>query len=219
MPRAVFEKTGRAVYISHLDLMRLIQRAFQRAKLPLTHGQGFNPRPQVSIALPMSLGMESMCELLDFKLEGEQVTPEEIRSRLNAALTEGVVVRKVYEEGRKLKDLALLRCRVTLEYDRGIPAGAEEAIRELFHRETLVVSKKSKNGMVEQDILPMIRTLTVCREGEQEMVLEALVCCQNPTLNPMLLETAVRTYLPDYAPDFARCCRLEIYDQQENVFR
>ena len=45
MLRALFQKTGNAVYISHLDLMRLFQRAFKRAGLPLTHTQGFNPRP------------------------------------------------------------------------------------------------------------------------------------------------------------------------------
>ena len=68
MLRALFQKSGNAVYISHLDLMRLFQRAFKRAGLPLTHTQGFNPRPSVSIALPLSLGVESQCELLDFEL-------------------------------------------------------------------------------------------------------------------------------------------------------
>lgn len=70
MLRALFEKTGTAVWISHLDLMRLFQRAFARANLPLKHTQGFNPRPSVSIALPLSVGLESVCELLDFEVEG-----------------------------------------------------------------------------------------------------------------------------------------------------
>jgi radical SAM-linked protein len=65
MLRALFEKTGNAAYISHLDLMRVFQRSFKRAGLPLTHTKGFNPRPSVSIALPLSVGVESCCELLD----------------------------------------------------------------------------------------------------------------------------------------------------------
>ena len=77
MPRVLFEKTGNAVWISHLDLMRLFQRAFKRAGLPLTHTKGFNPRPSVSIALPLSVGVESACELLDFELDGEQFSCEE----------------------------------------------------------------------------------------------------------------------------------------------
>ena len=68
MPRLLFEKVGRSVWISHLDLMRLFQRAFKRAGLKLKHTQGFNPRPSVSIALPLSVGVESECELLDFDL-------------------------------------------------------------------------------------------------------------------------------------------------------
>ena len=103
MPRALFEKTGMAAYISHLDLMRLFQRAFKRAGLPLTHTQGYNPRPSVSIALPLSLGVESVCELLDFDLETDGVSCEEIRDRLNQCLTEGVRVLDVYDNGAKIK--------------------------------------------------------------------------------------------------------------------
>ena len=55
MPRLLFEKKGNAIWISHLDLMRVFQRSFKRAGLPLTHTQGFNPRPSVSIALPLSV--------------------------------------------------------------------------------------------------------------------------------------------------------------------
>ena len=69
MPRMLFEKTGSSVWISHLDLMRVFQRAFRRAGLLLKHSQGFTPRAIVSIALPLSVGMESQCELLDFELE------------------------------------------------------------------------------------------------------------------------------------------------------
>ena len=90
MPRLLFSKEAEAIWISHLDLMRLFQRAFKRAGLNLTHTHGYNPRPSVSIALPMSVGVESECELLDFELEGERVTDEEIVSRLNKALVSGI---------------------------------------------------------------------------------------------------------------------------------
>ena len=218
MPRILFEKTGNAVWISHLDLMRLFQRAFKRAGLPLTHTQGFNPRPSVSIALPLSVGVESRCELLDFELDGESVPCEEICHRLNANLVEGVKVLKVYDDGLKIKHIALLDCTVTLEYDQGVPVGAVEAITSLFGREALTVEKKGKNGIVDQDIIPMIRRISVS-EASDAVVLRALVCCQNPTLNPMQLPAAIEKYLPELKPDFARCARLEIYDTNETVFR
>lgn len=218
MPRALFEKVGTARFISHLDLMRLFQRAFKRAGLPLTHTQGFNPRPSVSIALPLSLGAESHCELLDFDLESP-VPLEDIRNQLNVALIDGIRVREVYDNGAKIKYLALLQSRLTLEYDGGIPAGAESAIGQLFARETLVLEKKNRNGVTQQDIIPMIRNLEISRISEGELRLDVLHCCQNPSLNPMQLGVAIEKYLPELTPDYIRVCREEIYTEDKTVFR
>ena len=218
MPRALFEKVDNARFISNLDLMRLFQRAFKRAGLPLTHTQGFNPRPSVSIALPLSLGAESHCELLDFDLESP-VPLENIRNRLNAALIDGIRVREVYDNGAKIKYLALLQSRLTLEYDGGIPAGAESAIGQLFARETLVLEKKNRNGVTQQNIIPMIRNLEISRISEGELRLDVLHCCQNPSLNPMQLGVAIEKYLPELTPDYIRVCREEIYTEDKTVFR
>lgn len=219
MPRALFQKTGRAIYISHLDLMRVFQRAFKRAGLPLTHTQGFNPRPSVSIALPLSVGVESGCELLDFDLEGEKVPCDEIRERLNAALVEGVRVLEVYEEAAKIKHLAFLDCVVTLEYDNGVPGDAVSRIQNLFSQPEVLVEKRSKNGVKDENIIPMIRSLSVSETDENTLELTARVCCQNPTLNPNQLTAAIEKFLPELAPDFSSCRRVEIYDTEEKIFR
>lgn len=219
MPRLLFEKTGNAVWISHLDLMRLFQRAFKRAELPLKHTQGFNPRPSVSIALPLSVGVESRCELLDFDLDGCTVPYDQIQSRLNSGLISGVTVLDVYEGGRKIRELSMLRCRIGMKYDHGVPAEAVERIRNLFSQPTLAVPKKTKSGVQDQDIIPMIRFLEIEQAGEGILQLHALVCCQNPTLNPMQLPLAISMYLPEMKPDFSRCSRIEIYDSEEKIFR
>lgn len=219
MPRALFEKTGDAVYMSHLDLMRVFQRAFKRAGLPLTHTQGYNPRPSVSIALPLSVGVQSHCELLDFDLEGCDASCEEICQKLNAALVEGVRVLKVYNDGRKIRDLALLSCTVTLEYDGGVPFDTVEQIVQLFESSSLIVEKRGKNGVTEQDVIPMIRKLAVAQMDENTCAINALVCCQNPTLNPAQLIAAIERYLPELKPNFAHICRNEIFDGNEIIFR
>lgn len=219
MPRLLFEKNGSAVWISHLDLMRLFQRAFKRAGLPLKHTQGFNPRPSVSIALPLSVGVSSQCELLDFELDGESVPCEEITKRLNACIVSGVQVRQTYEDGRKLRELALLRCQIDLYYDFGIPNSAAAQISELFSSSTLLVPKKSKNGIQEQDIIPMVREYTLEEAGDRVLTIQAVICCQNPALNPMQLVEAIKRYLPALTPDHAKCCRLELYDGQQTIFR
>ena len=219
MPRLLFEKKGNAVWISHLDLMRVFQRAFKRAGLPLTHTQGYNPRPSVSIALPLSVGVESSCELLDFELDGDDVSCEDIRQRLNEALVEGIKVLAVCKKGRKLKELSLLNCRIVLTYDAGVPDDCVTKIRQLFASEQVVVPKKTKNGIQDQNIISMIRRLEVNQRDENDVVIHALVCCQNPTLNPAQIPLAVQTYLPELTPSFAKCARLEIYDENEKVFR
>jgi len=216
----LFEKTGNAIWISHLDLMRLFQRAFKRAGLPLTHTQGYNPRPSVSIALPLSVGIESSCELLDFQLDGDsKFTCDEIKSRINAALVNGVRVLDVYESSRKIRDLALLSCQVLLEYDEGVPNGCVDAIQELFMRENLTVPKKSKNGPTEQDIIPMIKELSACVIDRNTVMIDAVICCQNPSLSPAQLAAAVEKYLPDMKPNYAKCRRTELYDAQRTIFR
>ena len=219
MPRLLFTKTGEAIWMSHLDLMRLFQRAFKRAGLNLKHTQGYNPRPSVSIALPLSVGVESLCELLDFDLEGESVSCCEITERLNGALVPGVQVLQTYDDGRKIKDLSLLSCRIIMQYDGVVPEEAIDYIGTLFRREALTVEKKGKNGPTQQDIIPMIRHVDLSQPDERTLVLSCVVCCQNPSLNPMQLVAAISDYLPQYAPDFAICRRLEVYDAKEAIFR
>ena len=219
MPRLLFEKTGKAIWISHLDLMRVFQRAFKRAGFPLTHTQGFNPRPSVSIALPLSVGVESRCELLDFALEGETVSEQTVLQGLNDALIEGIQVLAVYSDGAKIKNLTYLDCELSLEYDKGIPDGAETELTALFSREILTVDKKGKNGTVKQDIIPMIRKFALSRTDEHTLRLTARICCQNPSLNPIQLHAAIAEYLPEYRPDFCMCKRIEIYDAEEQLFR
>ena len=131
MPRLLFEKKGNAIWISHLDLMRVFQRSFKRAGLPLTHTQGFNPRPSVSIALPLSVGIESSCELLDFDLDGEPIPEAEIKRRLNEKLVEGVRVLVEEAAGQK--------CERCWKHDGAV--GQDAAHPTLCPRCAQVVSK------------------------------------------------------------------------------
>lgn len=219
MPRLLFEKTGNAIWISHLDLMRLFQRAFKRAGFTLKHTQGFSQRPVVSIALPLSVGVESRCELLDFELVGEPVACDTVLTELNQVLVDGVKVLSVYENYGKLRDLTYLDCAVTLEYDSGIPADTEEGLKALFSQETLMVEKRGKNGPVEQDMLPMVKSFTLRREDDHTLSILARICCQNPTLNPAQFVSAIERHAPQWRPDFSKCCRLEVYDGKESIFR
>ena len=131
----------------------------------------------------------------------------------------GKVAKPVTEINEKIKELAYLRCKVTLEYDSGVPEQAAEKIGQLLGREEVLVPKKSKNGIQEQNIIPMIKSYEVALESSNSLTITAVICCQNPSLNPMQLPAAVERYLPELTPDFSSCCRLEIYDHNFEVFR
>lgn len=219
MPRLLFEKMGRSVWISHLDLMRVFQRAFKRAGLPLTHTHGFNPRPSVSIALPLSVGIESKCELLDFDLEDSNVENAQIRDLLNGVLVEGIRVIDVYDDGRKIRDLSLMNSKIILGYNSSVTEAAVPMMQQLFEQESVVVIKKTKSGPQEQDIIPMIRNIHFTQADPEKIEVALLHCCQNPTLNPMQVVSAISKYLPEYTPDFTACQRIEICDQNGNIFR
>ncbi len=219
MPRLLFCKTGNAVWISHLDLMRLFQRAFKRANLHLKHTQGYNPRPSVSIALPLSVGIASNCELLDFELEETDVSCAEIKERLNNALVSGIAVLDVYESGFKIRELALLSCRLQIFFETSLSNESVADIRNLFSADSLIVPKKTKNGMQEQDIIPMIRRIDVEQVGENILQIDCLICCQNPTLNPMQICAAIQREFPQLQQQMCICTRMEIYKNNEEIFR
>jgi radical SAM-linked protein len=226
MLRASFRKEGNAVWISHLDLMRVLQRAFRRAGIDLKHSQGFTPHPELSIALPMSVGVSSECELVDFTpAEGVELDPAEVPARLNPVLPAGLTVTGCWADGKKLKNLVWLEARLTLVYDRGVPDGAAEAILALLDRPELVVEKHGKKGPVEVDIRPMYRDARLTREpdparpDEDALTLTLLCAAQNPTLNPLLLPAAIERYAPEYRPDFTRCRRLRVLDADLEEFR
>lgn len=89
--RLTFSKSDRAVYISHLDLMRTMQRAFKRANLPIWYTKGFNPHAYIMFPLALSLGVMSDVEVMDVALT-EEIPSEEVVARLNASLPLGLKI-------------------------------------------------------------------------------------------------------------------------------
>ena len=215
--RLRFAKEGRAIYISHLDLMRTMQRAFQRAGLSLKYSEGFNPHPILSILLPLSVGMQSVCELMDFQLTAEEDLSS-MPEKLTEAMPEGIRVLEAYPEGRKVKELKWLRVSGALEYDAADLQTVRNGLQEFFARESIVIRKKTKRGEGESDIAPAIRSIGFQAE-ERCVALSAVISAQEPTLNPELLVSALSQLAPQLAPDFAEFTRLEVYDAAMKVFR
>lgn len=215
MRRILFEKLGPSIWMSHLDTMRLMQRAFRRAGVLLHHSQGYTPHAYVSMPLPLSVGMESLCEIMEYELDAELAISAE---QLNAVLPEGVRVLSVYESPLKIKHLSRLQAQLRLFYDKGVPETAVKEIAALLSQDSIMVEKRTKRGMEQTDIRPLLHSVTLKAE-QNALVIDCNVSAQNPPLNPMLLVSAIETHLPYLAPDHAKCRRFEIFDAQGNVFR
>ena len=174
--RLIFAKTGRARFISHLDLMAVFQRAFYRAQLPLRYSQGFNPHAYVSIAFPLSVGQAGTAEILDFGVTAP-VDLEALPGCLNALLPEGITVRSAELNGRSCKEVVWASVELFFE-----TTAAPEDFLSLF-TQPLIVEKRSKKGSKPTDLLPMIRSYR-CEATSGGLKCHMELAAQNPTLNP-----------------------------------
>lgn len=220
MHRLAFSKSDTAKYISHLDLMRTFQRAFLRADIPIKHTEGFNPHPFISIALPLSLGFSSQCELLEFGLL-EGTDHADVPARLNAALPEGVRVLECYAGERPMRELTWIDYRLELDLS-GDAAGLKETWSELLGRESWVVekpSKKAKSGAVSIDIPKLVKEFHFTDDGEADLTLRIVLGAQNPGLNPSVLVNALIKEAPQTCPEFVRYGRVDVLDSQGKPFR
>ena len=189
--RVKFRKVGSLQYISHLDLHRTFNRVLVRAGIPLWYTQGFNPHAKMVFALPLSVGTESECEYLDVRVDRD-ISPAEMKDRLNAQLTDELRVIEVYEA--KAKPTAVQWA--SYRYDI-LPSENGEAlfekIRAIF-RAPVVMKKKTKSGEKEIDIMPLIRSMTLSYDPQRGSIhMEAMLSAAGESyLNPEYLMTAIK---------------------------
>ena len=219
--RILFAKSGTAKYISHLDLMHTMERAFLRAGITIRHTAGFHPHPYVSIPLPLPLGFSSQCEILEFGLENG-ATVETLPEQMNKALPAGIEILSCYEGGLAFKKLAFVRYDISLEFDAPVSEQAATAFRELMARESFVVkkrSKKAKSGFTEVDIIPLVEAVEEILAEDTWLRLTLLLKAQNPGLNPDVLLQGFRSEYPELPIIYTACHRREILDDDKNVYR
>lgn len=219
--RILFSKYGTAKYISHLDLMHTMERAFLRAGITIRHTEGFHPHPYVSIPLPLPLGFSSDCEIMEFGLVAG-CSREELPERMNRALPQGIEVKTCYEGGAAFKKLAFVRYAVTLEFSSPVAEQAAEDFRALASRESFVVkkrSKKAKTGFTELDVIPLIEAVENLRSAGDTLYLTLLLKAQNPGLNPDVLLQGFLAEYPSLTLSYSACHRVELLDEAKQIYR
>lgn len=201
-----YAKRGNAKYISHLDFLRTIGRAMRRAELPLKYSEGFNPHPLISFAAPLSVGIESECELFRAELTVE-IPCEQFRDRLNAALTPELYILDVTEENIDFIAIAAADYVIEAEF----PPTADE-LDAFMSNDEILIEKKTKKGIKETDIKADIFSISV----NDNIITAALKTGDSGNLKPMLLVLAAEKYLGrDFG--FCRYKRLAFRDADNNV--
>lgn len=193
--RLEFSKTGKAKFISHLDLNRTLRTAFTRAKIAIWYTNGFNPHPKMVFSLPLSLGAESVCEFLDIRVL-PPVDCEEIKSKLNANLPADIQIKRVYKPQTKLEELLWAKYEFTLCIN-GATDGTVEAIASLLNGPVVITkrTKKTKSGFIDADISSGITAVNVSRCGDALTLTAVLSASVDGYVNPDYIIKALAKYL------------------------
>jgi len=214
--RARFKKKDRAKYISHLDLYRFMQRTFKRAGISVWYTQGFNPHLYIMFPLPLSLGYESDCEIMDFNINDDSLAPESVMDRLNAAMPEGIVITEVYEPVMKHTEIEFSYYDIYLTGGSGISA---ECFGRFMSQDQIMIQKKTKQKtMKDVDIKPFADVLDFSDTDRGLHIELKMPSGSSASYNPSLLFSAFYAFAGEEA-EFAAINRTRIVTGDERDFR
>ncbi|MBR3680902.1 MAG: TIGR03936 family radical SAM-associated protein [Clostridia bacterium] len=222
--RVKFKKVGSLQYISHLDLVRTMHKIIVRARLPLWYTEGFNPKPKMVFAAPLSIGTESLCEFMDIRLI-DDIPPDEAMARLNANMTEEMQVLDAYYTEGKLTDLKWLFYEIGIMTDGATEELAAAAEKYLLG-ESVTVEKKTKPGEPTKtvDIRSQIKSAS-CRLFDGLIRISTTLSADaSAFLNPEYVVSALKRELgilsnPDLTKEYYTIMRLNAYRADMTEFK
>lgn len=197
--RTKFNKEGDMIYISHLDLQQLLQRAFRRAEIELVHSQGYNPHPKISYGNALALGTESQGEYVDVEIE-DDLSVEEYLKRMKEQLPKGIEFITAMEITKQTPSLASTiefgEYIYTIELEKPLTKEfIKSKILDFMSQDEIIITKKNKKGkLVESDIRPMIRQFDILDLTEDTLTIEAMIATgskanlNNSVFIPKILE-------------------------------
>ena len=172
--RIKFSRGEEVKFISHLDIVRLWDRAFHRARLPLAFSEGFNPHPKMSLAAPLAVGMTSEAELMDVMVT-RPVSPHWFTEAVGRQLPAGIGILGVYQTGLDIPSLQsqvrFAECRVGLEPDGLTAKDLETAVAGLMAKESLPWHHQRDTGERSYDLRALIDELRLVEDLTLEMKL------------------------------------------------
>ena len=217
-----FKKMGSLQYVSHLDLVRTMHKIVVRSRLPLKYTEGFNPKPKMVFAAPLSIGTESVCEFLDLRLS-ERVDESVALEALNRNMTDEMQAIEAYYPDTKFTDLRWLSYTVSMK-----TAGASdelcERINEALSSDVIEIEKKTKSGIKPVNIRPLIKSADAFFDGKEIRIVCLLSADPSEFLNPEYMVKYLRESVgvlsdPCLTNEYYSILREEAYTADMQKFR
>lgn len=188
-------------YISHLDLVRLFHRSFNRSQIPIKHSEGFNPHPKFSIANPLSLGIESEEEYMDIELE-KDINIDEFIQRVNNGLPADIrilkaVIKDKQESVNSKIEWAFYEIKFQME-DSFNQLVLQEKLNEWIQENEIMITRMKKKGktkvQVDVNIKPFIGNIIVKGMEDDNFILinTLLKSGENGNLKPIDFIEAIK---------------------------
>ncbi|MFZ5969537.1 MAG: TIGR03936 family radical SAM-associated protein [Bacillota bacterium] len=219
--RVKFTKTELMKFISHLDLLRLMERAMRRADIPLAFSQGFNPHPKISFATATAIGLSSEGEYMDIEVE-EQIDLEEVKDKMNRNLPAGIRILQC-----KLVPVKIDALMATVDYSTYITKielsqehndkDHQKCLQDFLEQREILIQKiskkKNKQESKEVDIRPWIFDFQLLNEEKNVLIYKmTLATGSRGNLKPEMLIEKFCEFVPlSIKSDKTRIHRLDLY--------
>lgn len=220
-----FTKGFKIKFISHLDIMKTLQRIIKRSGIPIKYSKGFNPHMTMSIAQPLSVGIYSDGEYMDVELT-EDMDTNVIKDSLNENSTRNIefleVVKIVDKEGEKktpksMASIDAARYKITIKYNN--TERLEEELKGLMDLESWETIKRTKKGEKEADIRPLVKEISYTIENSKLYIDCILSCGSRENLSANLFSQYINNNTTDSdLSAFVDIKREEIYGLKEEEY-
>ncbi len=178
--RLTFSKGGPARYISHLDLARTLERALNRARIPVAYTQGFNRRPRMQMATALPLGYTSEYELADILLT-EKIKPEQAQQQLMAKMAPGIEILQVEEvpvSGPSLQSMTVSSTYEATPLDPVNVSELQARVAEIMAAEVLERVKERRGKKKVYDLRPLILDLSANQDAAGQVQIHMNLCLE-----------------------------------------
>lgn len=172
--RVMFAKRVPVRYISHLELMGTLRRAFRRAELPVAYSRGFNPHQLLSMGQPLPVGMTGSGEFFDLELT-EKIKPFEFVDKVNQKLPAGIELIEAREVSQGIKSLMAAVNAAVYSIKMELTSDIDEkgVISDILERDELIVMRHRRNKKDRKiNVREMLFDLDIIKSGKWQFVVQ-----------------------------------------------